>query len=66
MWRLWTRGWGPRDWWHWFTSEGFPSWIARRLPRRIAYWAFIRVHAAGEANWTFAEVADHWENRARR
>lgn len=54
MWRIWTRGWGIRDWWHWFSREGFWCWIAFRLPRKLAYWAFIRVHAAGEANWTFA------------
>ena len=46
MWRLWTRGWGVRAWWHWFTTDGFPMWCAWRLPRYIAYWAFIRVYAA--------------------
>lgn len=66
MWRIWTRGWGIRSWWWWVRNEGFWQWIAFRLPRRIAYWAFIRVHAEGEMSWTFAEVADHWENRVRR
>lgn len=46
MWRLWTRGWGPRYWWHWFKFEAFPMWVAKRLPRRIALWAFILVTAA--------------------
>jgi hypothetical protein len=62
MWRLWTRGWGPRYWWLWFRHEGLPFWLARRLPRSVAYWAFIRVHAAGEVDWTFNEVAKNWHS----
>lgn len=45
MWRLWTTGWGPRAWWYWFHTEGFPMWIAWKLPHRIALWTFIRVYA---------------------
>lgn len=45
MWRLWTRGWGPRDWWYWFYTEGFPLWVARHTPPRIALWTFIMVYA---------------------
>lgn len=46
MWRIWTRGWGPRDWWTWFRDYGFPMWFAWKLPRYLAYWAYIRVHVA--------------------
>jgi hypothetical protein len=45
MWRLWTRGWGPRAWWYWFVHEGFPMFVAWRIPHRIALWTFIRVYA---------------------
>jgi len=45
MWRLWTRGWGPRDWWFWFTRTAVPMWIAWRIPRYIAMWVFIRVYS---------------------
>lgn len=63
MWRLWTRGWGPRAWWYWFRTEGFPMWFAWRLPPRLAYWVFIRVYALdgqgpGE---DFKRVCDAWE-----
>lgn len=47
MWRLWTRGWGPRDWWYWFVREGFPLWVAWHIPKRIALWTFIRVYSNG-------------------
>ncbi len=46
MWRIWTRGWGPRDWWFWFKDSGFPMWFAWALPRYLAYWTYIRVHTA--------------------
>lgn len=46
MWRLWTRGWGPRAWWFWFKNEAFPMWCAWRVPRYIALWVFIRVYCA--------------------
>lgn len=45
LWMIWTRGWGPRAWWYWVTNEGFPMFIAWRVPRRIALWTFIRVYA---------------------
>ena len=45
MWRLWTRGWGPRAWWYWFSEYGFPMWVAWKVPRKIALWTFIRVYA---------------------
>lgn len=44
MWRLWTRGWGVWDWWYWWTREGLPVWIVWRLPRRLVYWSYIRMH----------------------
>lgn len=47
FWRIWTAGWGPRDWWRYLRREGFAVWIAFMLPRRMALWAFIRVYAHG-------------------
>lgn len=44
MWRLWTPGWGIKAWWYWFVHEGFPMWIAWKLPKRVALWTFIRVY----------------------
>jgi hypothetical protein len=63
MWRIWTKGWGPVCWWHWFSHEGFPQWVAWALPRRIALWAFIRVHAAdGNApGQEYVRVYNAWE-----
>lgn len=46
MWRFWTKGWGPRAWWYWFSREGFPIFVAWRIPRYIALWVFIRVYSA--------------------
>lgn len=69
MWRLWTRGWGPRDWWFWFRREGFPMWVAWALPRRIALWAFIRViSASGDSpsEITYDSAYKAWENGAGR
>jgi hypothetical protein len=43
--------------------ERLPFWIAMHLPARIAYFAFIRVHAASEVHWSFREVAETWEQR---
>ena len=51
-----------RAWWH----ERLPFWVARHLPRKVAYFAFIRVHAASEVHWDFATVARVWETRAQR
>lgn len=64
MWRLWTRGWGVRAWWFWLTTEGFAWFVARHLPRNIAYWAFIRVHGASEVHWDFKSVAENWHRGA--
>lgn len=63
MWRLWTKGWGPRAWWYWFSREGFPMWLAWALPRRIALWAFIRVYAADghSPGPEYVRVYDAWE-----
>jgi len=62
MWRLWTRGWGPRDWWYWVRREGFPMWVAWCIPRSIAYWVFIRVYAAaGDAGADYDRVCKAWE-----
>lgn len=68
MWRLWTRGWGPRAWWFWWTTEGLPMAIAWALPRRVALWAFVRVYAAdGEAPGPEYERAyKAWEAGAGR
>jgi len=62
MWRLWTRGWGLRDWWWWFRREGWPLWVAVQLPPRVVYWAFIRVHARSGTcpAETFDEAAKGW------
>lgn len=45
MWRIWTIGWGPRAWWYWLREEGFPWWVANKLPKKIALFAFVRVYA---------------------
>jgi len=70
MWRLWTRGWGPRAWWYWVTDEGWPLWVAAHLPRRVVFWCFIRVHAAGgippaggDGYETYKQAYDAWESR---
>jgi len=68
MWRLWTRGWGPRAWWYWFVREGFPIWVAWRIPSRIAYWAFIRVYSKNvnqDAGPEYEQVAKHWAKEYR-
>ena len=67
MWRLWTRGWGPKAWWDWFKNEGFPMWIAWRIPKNIALWTFIRVYskdglAPGE---DYSRVYNAWVNDGR-
>jgi len=62
MWRLWTRGWGPRDWWYWFRKEGLPFWIARHLPKRVMLWAFIIVYGNGfdSPKDDYKQVYDAW------
>ena len=65
MWRLWTRGFGVRDWWYWFRTQGFPMWMAFHVPRWLAYWCFIRVHEASEAHWSFDAVARAWRSKSR-
>lgn len=63
MWRLWTKGWGPRGWWDWVVYST-PMWAAFALPRQVAYWAYIRVMAAsGRApdHITFDEACAAWE-----
>lgn len=62
MWRLWTKGWGPRAWWSWVVEQ-VPMRLAWLLPRRVALWAFIRVyacdgHGPGEE---YRRVCDAWE-----
>jgi hypothetical protein len=54
-----------RWWWRAVWRERLPMWVARHLPPRICYFAFIRVHAASEADWTFVDVARTWEARYR-
>ena len=35
--------------------------LARMLPVRLAYWAFIRVHAeSGDCPKDFSDAANHW------
>ena len=64
MWRLWTKGWGPRSWVYW-VQESIPMWLAFWLPRKIALWAFIRV----TGNWSAGPGKDYehiykaWENK---
>lgn len=62
MWRLWTRGWGVRSWWYWFRYEGFPFWVARQLPDRVTYWAYIRVMVKGDLPpcSCFKDVSNRW------
>lgn len=64
MWRLWTRGWGPRSWWYWWRTEGWPMFVVWKiLTPRLCYWAFIRVYALGGQGPgpEFKEVCDRWE-----
>ena len=63
MWRIWTAGWGPRAWWLWLCEEGFPMWVAWRLPHRVALWTFIRVYGNdGQAPGPdYKRVYDAWE-----
>lgn len=44
MWRLWTNGWYLSGWWAW-VKDSTPMWLACHLPKRVAYWAFIRCYA---------------------
>ena len=65
MWRLWTRGWGLRNWWYWFRLEGFPLWVARHLPNRVTYWAFIMVSGASGRSpdyptGDYQDAHDYW------
>lgn len=65
MWRLWTRGWGPRAWLFWFREEGFPMWCAWRISRHIALWVFVRVVSASGRNpsdITYESAYRAWEN----
>lgn len=65
MWRLWTRGWGPRDWWFWFRREGFPMWVACHAPKRIVYWCAILV-ATYEPKELSPEDFVKWESVPER
>ena len=68
MWRLWTPGWYLSGWWHW-VKESVPMWLAFRLPRKVALWAFIRVTAATGENpdlVTYRSAYDAWEAGAGR
>ncbi len=58
MWRIWTKGWGPRAWWYWFRHEAFPLWCAFHVPRWLAYWCTIRVFAASGENPDFIKWSD--------
>ena len=64
MWRLWTRGWGPRGWYFWMI-EAIPRQLAWMLPRKIAWWALIRVYAqTGDAPGPeYGRVYEAWEKR---
>lgn len=68
MWRLWTRGWGPRDWWYWFRTTSFPMWVAWHIPRGLALWVFVRVYCAdGQApGEDYVRVYRAWEAGAGR
>ena len=65
MWRIWTRGFGIRDWWYWFNNTAFPLWFARHLPKKLAYWTFIMVYANGvdSPDSKFKQICDAWENK---
>lgn len=64
MWRIWTKGWGPRYWWYWFKDEGFPMWVAWRIPKRIALWTFIRVYGASgiSPGEEYKKAYNNWES----
>lgn len=66
MWRLWTNGWFLSGWWYW-VKDITPMKIAWWLPRKIAYWAFIRVYAFGvdSPSREFAQICDAWEKKVR-
>lgn len=48
----------------WYFSETVPRLVAMRLPKRVAYWAFIRVYAVlGDCGPEFQRVCNEWERR---
>jgi hypothetical protein len=63
FWRIWTDGWGPRDWARWTWREALPMWVAWHLPHKVALWAFIRVYAKdGQSPGPeYSRVYDAWE-----
>lgn len=65
VWRIWTRGWGPRDWVSYMWREGAPMWVAWHLPHRVAMWTFIRVYAeSGDGPGPeYKQALDAWERR---
>lgn len=65
MWRMWTYGWGVKSWWSWFREDGFPIWVAWRLPKRIAFWTFIRIYSKdGQApGIEYDRVCREWDKQ---
>ncbi len=61
MWRLWTKGWYFSGWWYWF-KEQVPMQLAWWLPKKVAYWAFIRVYAksGNGPGPEFKQICDEW------
>lgn len=45
FWQIYTKGWGFRSWWYKCKTEFIPMYIAWKLPKSVALWAFIRVYA---------------------
>lgn len=62
MWRLWTPGWYLSGWWDW-VKEATPRQLAFWLPRKVAYWAFIRVYglSGNGPGEDFARICRLWE-----
>jgi hypothetical protein len=55
--------------WYWHITrrrEQMFLWFIWKIPRHIALWCFIRVHAAGEAHWSYEQAYGHWENGGGR
>jgi hypothetical protein len=66
LWRIWTRGWGVRDWWAYFRRDGLPISVAWVLPRAVVYWCYVRVTVATAPDpsvLTFGDVCKVWREK---
>ena len=57
-----------RAWWQWFIEEAFPMWVAWRLPKQIALWAFIRVyiHDGHGPSSEYCRIHDAWMSQGAK